>query len=360
MLKVQRLDNTLFRFHLVTSNSDPKTPPNSVLERGFYQCVIVMVDDPARNMLTPVYFVLCTSKTETMYEDVLQLINRDTDKKMTPAEVVRDFEFSLISSVQQQFPNAEVVGCFFHFKQALLRRMKHEHITEPEMKIAMEPGVLDVLTVIDPDLTDPKGIAWVKLEIKKRCAAKYCVYSNHERRTFWSYFRRTWLERYFVMEWNVFGIANSVVARTNNPLERLNWEMNAVFKPHPNLRQFLRLQRCQPGTREESKHYKASTQKKTRAPRIDLLPAPDLTGFVVPPASDDEDVREDSHSSTKSLCSEVQDGLNGDLSSDDEILNNGESAEDLEQEITENADTYDFSFDWDGDSESDSLSETDY
>ncbi|OWY94002.1 hypothetical protein PHMEG_00036398 [Phytophthora megakarya] len=86
---------------------------------GFYECVIVMIDDPARNMFTPIYFMLCTSKKETMYEDVLQHINRDTGKKMTPAEVV--VEFSLISSLQQQFPNAEVVGCFFQFKQALLR-----------------------------------------------------------------------------------------------------------------------------------------------------------------------------------------------------------------------------------------------
>ncbi|OWY94003.1 putative cleavage induced protein [Phytophthora megakarya] len=194
------------------------------------------------------------------------------------------------------------------------------------MKIVMEPGVLDILIVIDQDLIDPKGIAWVKLEIKKRCAAK------------------SWLERYFVTEWNVFGIANSVVARTNNPLERFNREMNAVFNPYPNLRHFVAT---------------IAKIKKTRAHRIDLPPAPDLTVFVVPPASDDEDVRDNSHSSSESLCSEVQDGLNGDLSPNDEIPNIGESAESLEQGITENADMHDFSLDWDGDSESDGHRQTD-
>jgi hypothetical protein len=75
--------------------------------------VILIDGDPARNMFTPVYFVLCTSKTEAMYDDILHLIWRDTGKRMTPAEIVCDFKLGLISSVQRQFPNAEVVGCFF-------------------------------------------------------------------------------------------------------------------------------------------------------------------------------------------------------------------------------------------------------
>ncbi|GMF62028.1 unnamed protein product [Phytophthora fragariaefolia] len=144
--KIKDSNIPFFRFHLVTPNEDPKAPPNRILgwahpalkelllynsmslfvdgtfrsvPRGFHQCLIVMVDDPARSIFTPVYFVLCTSKTDSMYEDILHLIYRDTNKKLNPAEVVCDFEFSLISSVQRQFPNTDVVGCFFHFKQAL-------------------------------------------------------------------------------------------------------------------------------------------------------------------------------------------------------------------------------------------------
>ncbi|ETO67791.1 hypothetical protein F444_15319 [Phytophthora nicotianae P1976] len=56
--------------------------------RGFYESLIVTVDNPAPNMFTPVYLVLYTSKAETMYEAILHLIHRDTGKKMSPAEVV--------------------------------------------------------------------------------------------------------------------------------------------------------------------------------------------------------------------------------------------------------------------------------
>ncbi|POM58097.1 Hypothetical protein PHPALM_37303 [Phytophthora palmivora] len=299
-----------------------------------------MVDDPARNMFTPVYFVLCTSKTEAIYDDILHLIHRDTGKTMTPAEVVCDFEFSLISSVQKQFPNAEVIGYFFHFKQALRRRMKNERISEEEISIFMETGVLDILTLVDP-----KGIAWVKQEIKRRCFTKGCTYSCQQWRSFWVYFRRTWLERYFITEWNVFGIANTVVARTNNPLERFNREMNAAFKPHPNLRQFVATiaRMSSAYAQRQSSITRGLRRKKQRPPRIELPTAPDLSQFEAPSDSEDdfeETIAEESDVSLGSVCSDAE---------GEELSVSDDSAEDLEQFIEDHANTYDFSLEWDGD-----------
>ncbi|GMF15347.1 unnamed protein product [Phytophthora fragariaefolia] len=241
--------------------------------------------------MSPVYFVLCTSKTDSMYDDILHLIYRDTNKKLNPAEVVCDFEFSLISSVQRQFPNTDVVGSYVHFKQALRRRMKKQRITETEANIAMAPGVLDILTVIEPDLVDPKGIAWVQHRIKQECIAKKVGYSRAQWRQFWVYFRKTWMERHFETEWNVFGIANTVVARTNNPLERFNREMNAVFKPHPNLRHFVATiaKISTSYAQRQASITIGLRRKKQRPPRIELPTAPDLSTFEVPPESDDDD-----------------------------------------------------------------------
>jgi hypothetical protein len=369
-----------FRFHILTASADPNAAPNRILgwahpamkelllyhgvslftdgtfrcvPRGFYQCLIVMVDDRARNMFTPVYYVLCTSKSESIYDDILHLICRDTGKKLNPAEVVCDFEFSLISSVQQQFPNADVVGCFFHFKQVLRRRMKNERITEVEISIAMEPGVLDILTVIDPDLVDPKGLAWVKADIKRRCVVKGCVYSRVEWRSFWAYFRRTWLERYFINEWNVFGIADTVVARTNNPLERFNREMNAAFKPHPNLRQLVAtIARMSTAyARKQASITRGLRRKKVRPPRIVLPSPPNLSAFHVPSDSEDDNDSDDalSDDSMATVSSEQEPS---DPSSGEEEVKNAETAEDLERAIADNASTYDFSLEWDGESSS--------
>ncbi|EGZ26009.1 hypothetical protein PHYSODRAFT_326955 [Phytophthora sojae] len=296
-----------FRFHLVTAHPDPKKAPSRVLgwahpalkelllynsvslfldgafrsvPRGFRQCLILIVDDPARNLFTPVYFVLCTSQTESMYDDILHLIYRDTGKKLNPAEIVCDFEFSLISSVQTRFPNAEVVGCFFHFKQAIRRRLKDERISDDEVTIAMESGVLDILTVIDPDLVDPKGIAWVKQEIKQRCIANNCPYSR------------------------------------------------------PNITRGLR-------------------KKKQRPPRIELPAAPDLATFEVPPESEDEGDYDELGDQSDGSVESARSGEADHSSEEDEPSRNAQSAEDLQQEIDEHANTYNFFLDSDSDHDPD-------
>ncbi|ETP14629.1 hypothetical protein F441_10449 [Phytophthora nicotianae CJ01A1] len=255
-----------------------------------------MVDDPARNMYTPVYFVLCTSKNETM-------------------------------------------------------RLKKERLTEDKISIAMAPGVLDTLTAIDPDFVNPKGIAWVKQEIKRKCCEKGCVYSSKEWCNIWRYFRKTWLERYFITEWNIFGITNSVVAQTNNPLERLNREMNAAFKPHPNLRQFVSTigRMSSAYARKQTNITQGFRRKKQRPPRISLPPVSHLMDFEVPPESDNADANlDETDASLESLSSDMEGdfSLRGDSSLDEEPTVNAAAAaaaEGSEQEIVEAANHYDFS-----------------
>ncbi|OWY98455.1 hypothetical protein PHMEG_00030778 [Phytophthora megakarya] len=85
----------------------------------------------------------------------------------------------------------------------------------------MEKGVFVILTVIDPKLVPWQGIRWVKRTIR--------------------YFRETWLDRYNSDAWNVHGLDNDLVARTNNLLERFHRELNRSFPtPHPNIATFVR------------------------------------------------------------------------------------------------------------------------
>ncbi|POM58751.1 Hypothetical protein PHPALM_36561 [Phytophthora palmivora] len=78
----------------------------------------------------------------------------------------------------------------------------------------MLPDFLDMLTVIEKSKVAKQGIPWVKVLLRQ------------------SLFPPKF--------WNVHGFANGVVARTNNPLERFNRELNAAFgAPHPSLPRFL-------------------------------------------------------------------------------------------------------------------------
>ncbi|KAE9113789.1 hypothetical protein PF007_g10615 [Phytophthora fragariae] len=170
---------------------------------------------------------------------MVHFVVQRTDQQLEPAEVVCDFESALIDAMQTQFPNAIVIGCLFHLKQALRRAMKRFLIPEEVCSIAMTRGVLDMLTVMEQSLIE-NGIKWVKREIRQRCDAAGIEYSKSKWRVFWDYFQRTWIELYDVSVWNVAGLNNELVARTNNPLERFNRELNDRFpKPRPSMATFV-------------------------------------------------------------------------------------------------------------------------
>ncbi|POM58200.1 Hypothetical protein PHPALM_37189 [Phytophthora palmivora] len=79
----------------------------------------MLVHDGASELHVPVYFVLCTGKHGDMYFDILELIFHDTSEKLLLAEIVCDFERPQIGAAQKRFPNADLIVCLFHLKQAI-------------------------------------------------------------------------------------------------------------------------------------------------------------------------------------------------------------------------------------------------
>lgn len=70
----------------------------------------------------------------------------------------------------------------------------------------MSDGVLDMLTVVNPDKFKKQGIKWVEKTMKERCAAEEIGYSFQRWSQFWSYFKKTWLGTFSPSIWNVCGI----------------------------------------------------------------------------------------------------------------------------------------------------------
>ncbi|GMF25787.1 unnamed protein product [Phytophthora lilii] len=170
---------------------------------------------------------------------MIHFVVQATDQNLEPAEVICDFEAGLMNSIQTQFPNAIVLGCLFHMKQALRRAMKRYAIPDEECSIAMTPGVLDMLTVMDPARIN-KGSKWAKREMKMRCPEAGLIYSAEKWSEFWGYFARTWLEQYPIEVWNVYGLENELIERTSSPLEMFNIELNARFPTaHPSMATFI-------------------------------------------------------------------------------------------------------------------------
>ncbi|KAJ8519457.1 hypothetical protein ON010_g18074 [Phytophthora cinnamomi] len=208
--------------------------------RPFRQCLVVMVDDPASRVFVPVKYILATGILGIAYRKTFLLVADSTEQRLRLSRVVCDFEQALIDSIGAQFPTARIVGCMFHFKQAIRRRMIKLRLSNNIIALAMETGMLDMLTVISPEHVVPHGIAFVTRKIRQECLARNLDYSDSKWTTFWNYFRRTWVRRFPVDLWNVHGMDLSIVSRTNNPLERFNRELNAsITSPHPNLPVFV-------------------------------------------------------------------------------------------------------------------------
>ncbi len=79
---------------------------------------------------SPCLFVWTQSRTQLEYEDVWRTVVFDLApalKEVAPLYVTTDFEVAHINAIWAVLPNAEMVGCFSHFKQAIFNWIKRNH-----------------------------------------------------------------------------------------------------------------------------------------------------------------------------------------------------------------------------------------
>ena len=86
--------------------------------------MIIMIYTPATDMYVPVFFVLLQSKKQTAYYHALQQCICASNWKMEAATYTADFETALYGAMRTQYPEGLPVLCFFHWKQAIRRKLK--------------------------------------------------------------------------------------------------------------------------------------------------------------------------------------------------------------------------------------------
>jgi len=147
-----------------------------------------------------------------------------------------------------------VGGCYFHWKQALRRRLKELKIPKELItKLMGHEGLVNILAVFSYDEV-PKGIEYIRYKMSE---GEYK--SSFDK--FWSYFMKTWMKKttryddksglYLFNSWNMFHLIGPSgllaedenghdvsVNRTNNPLERFNRLMNEKIPKHPTVQVF--------------------------------------------------------------------------------------------------------------------------
>lgn len=73
--------------------------------------------------LIPLVYILTPFKTEEGYNNLFNVL-KQCETRLNPISISIDFEMGMIKAFQKNFPNAKIVGCFFHYGQCLWRRVQ--------------------------------------------------------------------------------------------------------------------------------------------------------------------------------------------------------------------------------------------
>ncbi|OWZ05684.1 hypothetical protein PHMEG_00022178 [Phytophthora megakarya] len=101
-------------------------------------------------------------------------------------------------------------------------------ITDLEVELAMREGCIDRLTIVRRMDVPLQGVHDVRFLIKDNW------------KKFWKYFKKIWIHKFKPEWWNINGIREDIVNRTNKPLERYNRTLNSAFSgAHPDIIRFI-------------------------------------------------------------------------------------------------------------------------
>lgn len=123
----------------------------NVLFIGFSQLMIIMIYSQAHDLYVPIFFILLQSKDQVAYYLALQMAINGSGWKLDAKTKTCDFERALLNALNEQFPEVETptVGCLFHFKQALRRKLLSYRIPQDVIHELMGPnGLINILTIV--------------------------------------------------------------------------------------------------------------------------------------------------------------------------------------------------------------------
>ena len=169
------------------------TPP------PFKQVMIIMIYEPATELYLPVFHILLQSKKTTTYRRAFVNCIWACDYKFNAISFSSDFEKAIMESIKLEFDNPTIIGCLFHWKQAIRRKMLDYNIPKDKISFLMRSdGLLEMLTVIPISEIECKGIPYIRANcIEGEDSGKFD--------RFWIYFCNTWMATFPPDDWNIHG-----------------------------------------------------------------------------------------------------------------------------------------------------------
>ena len=212
----------------------------------FYQLYII--HGWYKGVMFPCAYILLTRKDINLYKLVIRnLIELGLENKLIlrPEEILTDFEQAAITAFGHYFPNASILGCFFHFGQSLYRNlclhgMKTKYMTDDALKIWFK-SLIALALIPTKDIQDEFVDLLEKAQGNKNIKnLKYfLVFEYDGMEQFCEYLTNNWFDDDCKFPINLWNHYNNRGPRTNNHIEGYNLKMKKMLGSHPNIWKFI-------------------------------------------------------------------------------------------------------------------------
>ena len=95
----------------------------------YSQLLLIMYIDKIKNLKIPSLYILMNGKNEDLYDNVfnsvINIITQNRSYELEINTIVTDAETALINSIKKFFSNTKRISCLFHYKQAIIRNIRH-------------------------------------------------------------------------------------------------------------------------------------------------------------------------------------------------------------------------------------------
>ncbi|KAL4136171.1 hypothetical protein QTP88_007735 [Uroleucon formosanum] len=196
-----------------------------------------------RDLHIPVFpglYALLPNKTEATYNRMIDLLIAKVNsigKRLMPTIFQLAFEITMFNTIKNKYPDAQIRGCFFHYTQAIYRKvvdvgLQNDYVSsegDPLIKILVRR--IPALPLVSIEQLDN---LWLIIESEKPD-------NNQKVEEFLNYFVETWLDdltlRFSRYIWNCW---NNTDRRTTNDLEGWHYALiKAAGRNHPSLFEFI-------------------------------------------------------------------------------------------------------------------------
>ena len=123
MERIVGFENPYLFYYLTNAQSLYIDATFTVVPNPFYQCLVVMIFEETLQIYIPILYILMTNKSKKMYRNALEWVFKLSGRRINPKTVTCDFKQALMNAVAGIFLFSKIIGCFFHWKQAICRKL---------------------------------------------------------------------------------------------------------------------------------------------------------------------------------------------------------------------------------------------